>query len=340
MNIQKILLVSVFFPPSVGGPATFVSNIGPEFLKIGYKVGYVNLEPYKKASKLKQRLFFLRDLWKRMRDVDLVVICDTWSVLIPTVFMCLVRRQKYVVRIGGDFLWETYISRTKEHKKLSLFYTPTLELVFKEKIIYFLTCFALIHAQAIIFNTAWQRDIWRRPYNLEKQKTFIVENALVTGLAKYTWNSSMQRIMRCPVRASEFKNILGLKKVWDSISKNYPDTTLSFDYVHPEERSKILSETYCVIQPSISDVAPNLMCEAIANGCPCICTEDTGLKTLVPDDIGIYIDTKNESVIQEAFEKILDVDFHNKQVQKIADFKVTRTYSVLAEEYRDIWKML
>jgi len=340
MNIKKLLLVSAFFPPSVGGPATFVSHIGHEFIQQGYQVAYAHLEPYKKISIFKQRLFFLRDLWKEMRGVDLVVICDTWSVLIPAVFVCLLRRQKYVVRIGGDFLWETHISRTKEHKKLSMFYRSMPKFTFKERVIYHLTCFSLKYAQAIIFNTAWQRNIWEYPYFLEKQKVFVVENALVTGLTKYAWNPSIQRVIRCPVRASEFKNTRGLKKVWDTLSQKYPNAVLSFEYIHPEERSKILSETYCVIQLSVSDVAPNLICEAIASGCPFICTEDTGIKTLVPDYVGIYIETKDEHVIQEVLEKILDVDFHNKQVQKIADFKVTRTYAVLAQEYRDIWKML
>lgn len=340
MNVKKILLISAFFPPSVGGPATFVSSVGPEFVKKGYGITYANLELYKNFSKLRQQFFFIWDVWKKIKDVDLVVICDTWSVLIPAAFISILRRKKYLVRIGGDFLWESYISRTKEHRKLSLFYASKPKHNLKEKIIFYLTRVFLARADAVIFNTPWQRDIWQNPYTLQKEKTFVVENALVTGVTQYSWKPTHRRTIRCPVRASQFKNTDAVKKVWDTISAKYPDVILSFEYIHPEERSKILSETYAVIQPSISDVAPNLICEAIASGCPFICTQDTGIRNLLPRDIGIYIETKDESEIQNAFESILDINIHQIQVKKIQEFTMERTYTVLANEYENIWKRL
>jgi len=340
MKIKKLVLVSAFFPPSIGGPATFVSNIGPEFVKMGYEVLYVNLEPYKNTSKLKRYFLFLRDLWKSCKNADLVFISDTWSVLIPSVFVCFLRRKKYLIRIGGDFLWETYVERTKEQLKLSLFYSVPRRLSLKEKIIFFLTRRCIEAADVVVFNTSWQRSIWELPYGLKKNKAQVVENALVTGIMPYMGAISKQRVLRCPVRASEFKNVEMLKNVWGAISEKYPDTVLLFEYIHPNERARILSETYAVIQPSISDVAPNLMCEAVASGCPFICTQDTGIKSLLPLDIGLYIDTTNEESMHESLEMILEAKVHDDLVEKIKGFKITRTYDVLAKEYQDIWNTL
>ena len=340
MKVENILLVSAFFPPSIGGPATFISSIGPEFIKMGYRISYANFEPYKKLSKLKRNFLFLRDVWRLTKATDLVVIADTWSALIPTVFVCVLQQKKYVVRIGGDFLWETYLARTKDHKKLSSFYFPTPKLSVKEKVIFFLTRKVLRRAEAVIFNTSWQQDIWEKPYGLENIKTSVVENALVTGAIPYAWKTGMLKIIRCPVRASEFKNTETLKKVWKELAKKYPDAMLSFDYIDPQERAGVLSETYAVIQPSISDVAPNLICESVASGCPFICTEDTGIRNLFPQDIGLYVDSTNENKIQESLEMILDENVHHMQAQKISEFRIVRTYGILAEEYHHIWNKI
>jgi hypothetical protein len=340
MKVENILLISAFFPPSIGGPATFVSAIGPEFIKMGYRISYANFEPYKKLSKLKRNLLFVRDVWKLSQKAELVVIADTWSALIPAVFVCILRRKKYAVRIGGDFLWETYLARTKDHKKLSLFYLPLPKLSIKEKIIYTGIRGALRHAEAVIFNTSWQRDIWERPYGLKNTNTCVVENALVTGATPYMWKNGMQKIIRCPVRASEFKNTEMLKTVWQELSQKYPNVVLSFDYINPQERAKVLSETYAIIQPSISDVAPNLICESVASGCPFICTDDTGIRNLFSQDIGLYVDSTNEHSIRENIEMILDENIHGMQAQKISEFKMIRTYKILAEEYHQIWNKI
>lgn len=340
MKVGNILLVSAFFPPSIGGPATFIAAIGKEFQKKGYEVTYTNLEPYKKFSRLKQTFLFLRDMWERIGDADRVLIADTWSVLIPAAWICRLRNKKYTVRIGGDYVWEMYIARTKERLQLSTFYTTSPELSYKEKLSYFLIRAALARAERVIFNTNWQREIWKKPYNLERVKMGVVQNALVTGIVPYAWNSTFPKIIRCPVRASEFKNVNTFKKVWDTLSQNYPDTVLSFEYIHPEKRAEILSQTYAVIQPSISDVAPNLICESVASGCPFICTADTGIRELFPKDIGLYFETSDESSIQKGLEMILDESIHNEQVQKLAACKVARTYEVLAKEYCELWNKI
>lgn len=338
MNVKNILFVSAFFPPSIGGPATFVASIGPEFVQKGYDISYSNFEPYKKHSTFKKIFLFAKDLWHRSNNVDLVFIVDTWSVLVPAVLVCLLKKKKYIVRIGGDHLWETYITRTKKQVKLSTFYKSTPTFSFKEKIIFYLTRFSLKHAYATIFNTQWQRSIWKDCYCLEKIKTYVVNNALVTGVASYTWNPSIPRVLRCPVRASEVKNVEMVKRVWDSIKEEYPDVIFSFDFIDPKERGKLLSETYAVIQASISDVAPNLICESIASGCPFVCTDDTGLRELLSPDIGIFINTSSEQSIKQGLVTILDLQIHKDQSEKIRSFKISRTYKDLAVEYEHIWK--
>ncbi len=340
MKVGNILLVSAFFPPSIGGPATFIAAIGKEFEEKGYEVAYANLEPYKKFSRLTQTFLFLRDMWERIGDADRVLIADTWSVLIPAVWVCRLRNKKYTVRIGGDYVWEMYIARTKERLQLSAFYTVSRGLSYKERFSYFLIRKTLARAEMVIFNTNWQREIWEKPYNLEKTKTGVVQNSLVTGIVPYAWKNGMQKIMRCPVRASEFKNVKTLKKVWDTLSQDYPDVTLSFEYIHPEKRADILAQTYAVIQPSVSDVAPNLICESVASGCPFICTADTGIRELFPKGLGFYFETSDEDSIRQGLQMMLNESFHNEQVQKLAVCKISRTYEMLAEEYRQLWNKI
>jgi hypothetical protein len=72
MKIKSIALVSTFFPPSIGGPATFVSHIGPEFEALGCTVSYLNFEPYKQFSKPKRSVYFFCDLWRKDQRMSIL----------------------------------------------------------------------------------------------------------------------------------------------------------------------------------------------------------------------------------------------------------------------------
>jgi len=81
-----------------------------------------------------------------------------------------------VVRVGGDFLWEEYIERTRESLFLSEFYLVKRNFSFKEKLIFRLTRFVCAHTDRVIFSTSWQKNIWSQVYNIDPSKIQVIEN--------------------------------------------------------------------------------------------------------------------------------------------------------------------
>ena len=78
------------------------------------------------------------------------------------------KKPRKLLRLGGDFLWESYTERTEERVLLKNFYPDTPNnWTAKEKQIFKLTKQALHAASTIVFTTNWQRGIWAEPYGLD-----------------------------------------------------------------------------------------------------------------------------------------------------------------------------
>jgi len=56
----------------------------------------------------------------------MIVVLDTWSAAVPTMYACKLMRKKYIIRTGGDFLWEAYVERAGEMVLLKDFYATSI----------------------------------------------------------------------------------------------------------------------------------------------------------------------------------------------------------------------
>jgi hypothetical protein len=119
-------------------------------------------------NKLFFLLFFIR--------ADYVIALDTFSVGFPAVLAGKFAGIPVIIRTGGDFLWEFYVERTGEKIVFSDFYTRPRSFNTKERIIFRLTQWALRHASAAVFSTAYQRDAFVPAYGLEAARARIIEN--------------------------------------------------------------------------------------------------------------------------------------------------------------------
>lgn len=122
---MKILVATPIYDPDIGGPATHLKEVVPHFLREGDEVSLVTFAdssvksgdtdiPITRVSR-RRNVFarlgaYFMALWRR-RDVDLYYVHDMSSVGLAAYLVSLFSGVPYVIRLGGDFVWEQAYTR-------------------------------------------------------------------------------------------------------------------------------------------------------------------------------------------------------------------------------------
>ena len=331
---MKILISTGIYPPDIGGPAQYARNLYETWKKQGHEVK-VAAYRWERAfpTFLRHFLFFLK-IFRKGWNADFIIVLDTWSAAVPTMYACSLMRKKYIIRTGGDFLWENYVERTGDLVLFKDFYNTRLDkLSKKEKIIYKLGGNALRNASKIVFSTDWQRKIFEKAYNLDTKKNLIIEN--FCGPREEPIQPE-GRVFIAGTRELKWKNIDVLKSAFKKAkeelkSKNLPD--IEFDttkavYDNFQERMR---RSYCVILTSIGDISPNMIFDAIRVGVPFIVTKEIGTYERVKD-CAVFVDPMDENDIKEKILWISNPENRLLQAEKVKKFNWVHTWENIAKE--------
>jgi glycosyltransferase involved in cell wall biosynthesis len=326
---MKVLIATGIYPPEIGGPAKYAQGIERELQSRGVST---SLAVYSHIGRALPK--GIRHLWYFVRVVTKIVHCDfvlaldTWSAGMPALFAARLFRRKFLVRIGGDFLWEAYVERTGDLCKLSEFYEKPRAFNLKERLIFRGTSYLLRHADVLFFNSAWQRDIWQRGYGFMPEKARVLENQF-DGVKNVEPASSATFIGAA--RGIKYKNIWMMSQAFAAAQRRHPTITLDLTSVPPQEHQARLKNARAVIVSSISEINPNTIWEGIALGKPFICPLDSGCRERL-SGMGLFVDTTNENALIEAIERLVDEKEYQTFVQNIRSFTYVHTWKDIADE--------
>jgi len=321
---MRILIASPFYPPQPGVLATYAAGLEGAFRKLGHDVETV----VPKASLppgVRHVEYFFRMLIK-LGGATFVLSLDTWSAGVPAFFAARMRRVPFVMRIGGDFLWEQYLERTHEELRLSEFYAAPRRYSLREKLIHMLTRRLLTGAHAVMFNTRFQKEIWESAYRIPR--ALVLENFYPE---KKTASSPSNHVFVSAHRGAWYKNTARLEAAFARVKAQHPNIVLDTREVPHSEQLNRLAASYAVIIPSISEVGSNLAIEAVSVGRPFIMTEDTGTKERLAG-CGLFVDTRSEKAMAEKIESLLDPAVSTRLHQEISAFSFTRSWEDIAKE--------
>ncbi len=310
---MRILITTGLAINDVGGPAQYGPRLKEEFEKLGHQVRIVQYGSIENA---------LFNIWPSVLWADRVIALDTISVGVPSVLAAKIFGKKVIVRIGGDFLWESYVERTGEKVTLPQFNLCIPELNFRERLILRFTRFLVKNATKLIFNTEWQRHIWQKFYGFRDEKASMIRNYIPEknisqeNNKKFLWAG----------RKIKLKNI----EVLHELPKEFDIEIVSnLQYSVLQEKIK---NCYAVVLPSFSEVCPNFILEAVSYGKPFIMTEETGLKEIYNKG-GIFINPFNKKALEEAILAMSDQNKYEKYKKEIVDSHISRSWQEVAEDF-------
>jgi glycosyltransferase involved in cell wall biosynthesis len=333
---MKLVIATPLYPPEVCGPATYARALHDEWSEEGIVVrvvAYGRLERILPIG-LRHLVYFFR-LLPALPGARGILALDTWSVGIPALVAAGLSRKRLVVRIGGDFLWESYVGRTAEPVRLSAFYTKNRPFTLKERAIYTGTRWLVRRADVLAFNTAWQRDIWQRAYGFENARATVVENFFPE---KRETSEAKGRVFVAAGRDHPLKNQALLERIIENLKKEYPDIALDTRKLPPLEHHARLRDAYAVIGPSVSEVNPNTAIDAIGAGKPFIAPIDSGGATRLAQ-AGVCLDAGDAGVLELAIRDLLNPISYEKAVARVRAFSYSRSWKNVADDFKKFFSV-
>jgi glycosyltransferase involved in cell wall biosynthesis len=331
---MKILIASGIYPPDIGGPAQYARNLYETWKQQGHDVK-VAAYRWERAFPpgVRHILYFLKILRKGW-NADLILVLDTWSAAVPTMYAARLMHKKYIIRTGGDFLWESYVERTGDLVLFRDFYETRLDrLTGKERLIFNLGGKSLRKARTVIFSTDWQRKIFDKVYKLDPKKSVIVENYV--GVRSEPVEPE-NRAFVGGTRVLKWKNVDLLERAFKTAQsrikeKGLPDIELDLGKAVYDSFFEKIRRSYAVILVSLGDISPNMIFDAIRAGTPFIVTKETGIADRIKD-VAIFVDPMNEKEITEKIVWISDPANRAAQADKVRKFKFSHSWQEIADE--------
>lgn len=334
----NILIATGIFPPDIGGPATYSSNLRLELINKGHNIEVLFYKIEKKLPIFVRHLLFFIRICFKVGKIDFVLAMDTFSAGLPSFLAAKLFNKKFIIRTGGDFLWESYIERTGEEIVFSKFYKNNNKFNFKEKIIFKLTKFLLKNSSAIIFSTNYQKDIFKDAYGLDEKKCFIVENFYNNYIGKLN-NINGKRFIWAG-RNIKLKNIKRLKEAFKLAKIERSDIELElYSGVGYNDLMDKIKNCYAVILPSISEISPNFILEAISFKKPFISTKENGLINRIKN-LGIFFDPLNANDLKEKILYLANDENYKKIENELSNFDFEHNYEEIADEIINIYLKL
>jgi hypothetical protein len=332
IQTKNILIASGIYPPAIGGPAEYAKNLEDVWRAAGHNVvvKYFSFEN-RLPTGLRHVYFLLKSLPSIFR-ADYILVLDTFSVALPIAIGCLFLGKKFVIRTGGDFLWESYVERTGKKVLFKDFYNEINNFTKKESVIFRLTNWVVSRAYKIVFSTNWQKDIWSKPYNIDSKKTVIIENYYGPHFKDSKFQS---KIFIGATRPLVWKNLDILAQSFQTNNVQGENLTLVTKTQRRDEYIKNLSDSYAVILVSLGDISPNMILDAIRANKPFIVTREIGIYERI-NDIALFVDPLDIKDIESKVIWLCNPLNYEAQKNKVANFSFTHSWEDIASEFLTI----
>jgi glycosyltransferase involved in cell wall biosynthesis len=332
---MRILIATGIYPPKIGGPAQYAVSLKKAFESLGHSVTVLTYGSLEHAMPFGMRhlVVFFRALFLMPR-IDLVIALDTISTGLPSVLAARCFGKRSMVRIGGDFLWESYVERTKQPVTLPGFYQKHLEFSWKERLIFRLQKLLLRFVDHVVYTTSWQKDLWKLPYEVPEEKSVLIENAYdLSFSASPPQTSKEEKIFLWAGRPITLKNLPLLIRVFERVTqKGIPARLECVTGISHAELMRKVRESYAMILPSFSDVSPNVILDGIREGKPFIMTKHTGIVERLPG-AGFFIDPENEEEILQAIISMCREETYAQCQDALSKIHYTHSYTDIAQEF-------
>lgn len=328
----RILIATGIYPPDLGGIAKIATLFKENLERLGYGVSVIAYgeRPSDEIIRttralptgLRHLLAFIRAL-PLVRKCDVIILLDHFSIGLPVAAAARVLRKPYMIRIGGDFLWESHVESKRKEVTLTQF-NRDRNWGMKETAIFRLSRWVMGGAKHVVFTTSWQEQVFKEQYGITNAS--VIENASplksehnevkrtheIIYAGRFLYLKNLARLLRVfQGWKRETKNTFRLRLIGEGPEKKRLHALIqSYGMnahaslekpMEKRELMRVVQSARAVIVPSFSDVSPNLVLEALSFGVPAVLTTYSGYQ--LDQNAGVLrIDPMDEAAIKSALD--------------------------------------
>lgn len=325
---MKVVIAAPLYPPDIGGPSYYAKGLEDALRAMGHEVAVVTYGDLRKLPMGISHLAYFLRIRPHLKGAHAVIALDTASVALPAFFAAKLAGVRFIIRTGGDFVWEHYLERTKNLVPLTFFYDEIRDLSAKEHLVFALTRF-IVRRSTLVFSTEMQRGAWLHPYGLDGAQTRIIGNAVEPPLAS---EPASKKNFLWHARPIAMKNGAHVRAAFAAAKTKYPDIELEEGGIPKAELFERMKCCYAVILPSVTEISPNYILDALRFKKPFIMDKYSGFaEWLAP--YGLLVDPLDEADIARAIQELASDAGYRAALEKAARFDFVRTYDDVARDF-------
>jgi glycosyltransferase involved in cell wall biosynthesis len=362
---MKILIAAGIFIPEIGGPATYIANLSQELVKSGHQVTvvtYSDKDSYETDKDLpcavyriarKNKLSNYYRYYKKIKEenkneiFDILYAFDHFSAGIPASWLAKKSNKPLIIRVGGDFIWERYLTRANDPVTLRQFYEKKLHLK-EEKFRFKLIKKVFKQASKIVFTTKFQQDIFVPHYQLPADKLTLISNPVNTKIQKAARENISKEIifygrfinknnlhnLLTAFEAMQDKSfslvLIGDGVLKDDIIKRQVARVSVENKMNREELHQRLQAAYLTVFPSLTDISPNSLLESLALGVPFVSTTEIGFDWL-KDKVRMF-DPNQPEELTKHLDQLAQPENYQAYQQRLTAIDYSYNYQELAQD--------
>jgi glycosyltransferase involved in cell wall biosynthesis len=347
----RILLATPIYPPDIGGPAQYVRNLSERLRQKGIESAVISYRGLRNIPQPFRLFIYFINLFNKAMSVDIIYAFNLIGCGLPALICSKLLKKKFIVRLGGDFLWEKAVESGRSKKTLKEYYSEPKTII--EKFWMNLMKTVLNSADKVIFSTNFQKQIYEIYFGIKEEQTVVVKNPFPeTETIENNVKKNGYQILYAG-RLIKLKNLDTLIDVFNKVVKetNLPlklkiigegpeKENLEFriknlglenkaviqEPMRHEDLLKEIQKSYLCILPSLSEISPNFALECIKLTKPILMTKETGIYETFKDYI-LFIDPKNAKDIKEKLLFLLKIRNHNDYLNKMSYIQINYTWS-------------
>ena len=302
---MRVLIATGIYPPDIGGPATYSKYIAEELPKRGHSAHVLVYSRIReKFPKGISHLVFAWKVFWGARKSDVILTTDTISAGLPVHFVCLFSKKPYVLKIGGDYVWEQGVQRWGVRELLDDFLKKKYG--WKIQLMCSLQSHVAKRASRVITPSNYLAGMAEQ-WGVRKEKISVIYNTI--HISKITFAKSDKPLLFSFGRDVPWKGFSVLRE----IAKEFPGAEFAVGEVSREKRDELFAKSRVFLLNTGYEGFSHQLLEAMAYGLPTITTLAGGNREIVENEKNALVVPYND---KEAWIKAISRLLGDANLQK------------------------
>ncbi len=303
-RMPRVLVAAAIYPPDPGGPATHAWHAVHDLPQHAVRTRLVSFKDARHFPRGIRHVVYLVRLLRAAREADVIFAYDAVSAGFAARVAARITGKPFMVRIGGDRLWEWAFERGVTREPLESFYKNGS---YKKTFLFWVIRWVLRGVDLLLVPSETTAHLYRNYYDIRGERIRVIFNPaskkevpgipvsppillFVSRLVKYKNLPFVLRSLAvlknegCVFRfiiLGDGPEMAHLKRLVDDLQLH--DVVDLPGYVDQKEVEELTEKAYLTIAPALTEFHPNYVLTGISHGKPFLITRGHALPFSVPD---------------------------------------------------------